>query len=425
MRIIRLNVGTRPLSLAIVAVALAVALACNGGDEAASTSPSDEIVYGGVLVRAHATDPAGFDPVQDTSIAALDLIAPIYSQLVRVDTEAQDGSLRPELAERWEVGEDGRSVTFHLRQGVQWHDGQPFIADDVVSHFNRVISPPAGPVLQPARALPRRRRHPGAGRRDGGLPHGKPKRGTAAQLRGRALHGGVEARDGAGDGRGPARASEQPGGAHRDGAVHLHRVQAGQQLSRGQEPQLLGRGQALPGRDGVLHHEGLGGAVCGAGDGPGAHDALGDGEPDADAGGRVRRDYTDTIDVVEARGPFWMGAAFNATRAPFDDPRVRQALSLGVDRGAYLTLVTGGEDGIGMTAGYSPPDTALGLSTRAASRAARLRRRQGRGHRTSQGAAVRGGLRRRLPRLDPGAQRRAGLGEQRPVLPGPVASAGH
>ena len=67
--------------------------------------------------------------------------------------------------------------------------------------------------------------------------------------------------------------------------------------------------------------------------------------------------------MVEARGPFWMGAAFNATRAPFDDPRVRQALSLGVDRGAYLTLVTGGEDGIGMTAGYSPPDTALGLSS--------------------------------------------------------------
>ena len=144
MRISRLNVGTRPLSLAIVVVTLAVALACGGGDEAASTAPSDEIVYGGVLVRAHATDPAGFDPVQDTSIAALDLIAPIYSQLVRVDTEAEDGSLRPELAERWEVGEDGRTVTFHLRQGVQWHDGQPFIADDVVSHFNRVISPPKG-----------------------------------------------------------------------------------------------------------------------------------------------------------------------------------------------------------------------------------------------------------------------------------------
>ena len=162
------------MSLAILAVALAVALACGGGDEAASTAASDEIVYGGVLVRAHATDPAGFDPVQDTSIAALDLIAPIYSQLVRVDTEAQDGSLRPELAERWEVGEDGRTVTFHLRQGVQWHDGEPFIADDVVAHFNRVISPPKGlfssqraPFLDVVDIR-------GAGRRDGGLPHGKP-----------------------------------------------------------------------------------------------------------------------------------------------------------------------------------------------------------------------------------------------------------
>ena len=144
MRTAQLEVGMWPLLLTIFLAILAMVLACGGGDEAPSAAPSDEIVYGGMLIRAHATDPAGFDPVQDTSIAALDLIAPIFSQLVRVDPEAADGALLAELAERWEVGEDGRSITFHLRQGVQWHDGQPFVADDVVSHFNRVISPPKG-----------------------------------------------------------------------------------------------------------------------------------------------------------------------------------------------------------------------------------------------------------------------------------------
>ena len=48
---------------------------------------------------------------------------------------------RPEplLAERWDTSEDGLTWTFHLRQGVQWHDGQPFTAHDVEFTFNRII----------------------------------------------------------------------------------------------------------------------------------------------------------------------------------------------------------------------------------------------------------------------------------------------
>ena len=38
----------------------------------------------------------------------------------------------PSLAERWEVSEDGKTYTFHLAQGVTWHDGKPFSAEDVV-----------------------------------------------------------------------------------------------------------------------------------------------------------------------------------------------------------------------------------------------------------------------------------------------------
>lgn len=38
----------------------------------------------------------------------------------------------PALAEKWETSADGTEVTFHLREGVTWHDGQPFTADDVV-----------------------------------------------------------------------------------------------------------------------------------------------------------------------------------------------------------------------------------------------------------------------------------------------------
>jgi ABC-type transport system substrate-binding protein len=41
------------------------------------------------------------------------------------------GDLIGDLAESWEVSDDGLTWTFHLRQGVTWHDGEPFTADDV------------------------------------------------------------------------------------------------------------------------------------------------------------------------------------------------------------------------------------------------------------------------------------------------------
>ena len=45
----------------------------------------------------------------------------------------------PALAESWEMSEDGMYWTFYLRQGVQWHNGDPFNADDVVATFQRMI----------------------------------------------------------------------------------------------------------------------------------------------------------------------------------------------------------------------------------------------------------------------------------------------
>jgi peptide/nickel transport system substrate-binding protein len=47
----------------------------------------------------------------------------------------------PELAERWEVSQDGRLVTFHLRKGVTWHDGKPFGSRDVKATFDKVLDP--------------------------------------------------------------------------------------------------------------------------------------------------------------------------------------------------------------------------------------------------------------------------------------------
>jgi peptide/nickel transport system substrate-binding protein len=55
----------------------------------------------------------------------------------------------PSLAERWEVSEDGKAYTFHLKRNVKWHDGKPFTADDVVFStdvFLRELHPRWRPV---------------------------------------------------------------------------------------------------------------------------------------------------------------------------------------------------------------------------------------------------------------------------------------
>src|SRR3546814_12160797 len=53
----------------------------------------------------------------------------IYQSLL---TYSFDLKPQPGLAKSWEISEDGLNTTFHLQEGVKWHDGKPFTADDVV-----------------------------------------------------------------------------------------------------------------------------------------------------------------------------------------------------------------------------------------------------------------------------------------------------
>jgi len=59
-----------------------------------------------------------------------------------------DWSPQPDLAERWEVSPDGLTWTFHLRDGVTWHDGQPFTADDVKYSIETYADPKVNSILR-------------------------------------------------------------------------------------------------------------------------------------------------------------------------------------------------------------------------------------------------------------------------------------
>lgn len=64
-----------------------------------------------------------------------------FDRLVEIDTVDGEAMLVPGLAESWEISDDGLTYTFHLREGVTFHNGDPFTADDVVYTVNRMMDP--------------------------------------------------------------------------------------------------------------------------------------------------------------------------------------------------------------------------------------------------------------------------------------------
>ena len=96
-------------------------------------SPSGRIVYGLTLA------PTGIDPHVNVSSELGIALTSVYDTLVYRDPET--GDFVPGLAERWEISGDGLVYTFHLRQGVVFHDGASFGADAVRFNLERITSP--------------------------------------------------------------------------------------------------------------------------------------------------------------------------------------------------------------------------------------------------------------------------------------------
>ncbi len=62
----------------------------------------------------------------------------VFNGLVKYD---KDIKLIGDLAERWDISPDGKSITFHLRKNVKWHDGAPFTAEDCLFTYQRLTDP--------------------------------------------------------------------------------------------------------------------------------------------------------------------------------------------------------------------------------------------------------------------------------------------
>ena len=85
-------------------------------------------VTGGTLTVAADTEPRNLNPALVASNGVFYVASKVIEPLAEM---AYDGKLTPVLATAWQGSDDGRSVTFTLRDGVTWHDGKPFTSADV------------------------------------------------------------------------------------------------------------------------------------------------------------------------------------------------------------------------------------------------------------------------------------------------------
>jgi peptide/nickel transport system substrate-binding protein len=89
---------------------------------------------GGILRIQHFDSPASMSILEESTRAAEEPAMAVFNNLVIYDQHIPQNSLDhivPDLATGWQWSEDGKTLTFPLRQGVKWHDGKPFTATDV------------------------------------------------------------------------------------------------------------------------------------------------------------------------------------------------------------------------------------------------------------------------------------------------------
>lgn len=140
----------RLLAALSVLLVLTISLSACTGTKSTNTTPTPtqpEVkkgpngeVYGGTYKVAIGSEPAGIDPQIDTTLQVYNLSRNIFSTLIRYKGASLD--LEPELlAEMPRISADGKTYSFKLKDGVQFSDGTKLTAKDVKFTFERMLNP--------------------------------------------------------------------------------------------------------------------------------------------------------------------------------------------------------------------------------------------------------------------------------------------
>ena len=121
----------------LVKFLLAALLAC-----ASAAGPAVAQKQGGILRMYSPDSPASMSIHEEATVYAQGPMMGVFNNLIMFDPHIRQSSLdsiRPDLATSWKWNEDKSVLNFTLREGVRWHDGKPFTAKDVVCTFDLLM----------------------------------------------------------------------------------------------------------------------------------------------------------------------------------------------------------------------------------------------------------------------------------------------
>jgi oligopeptide transport system substrate-binding protein len=144
----RASITRRAAVLALLATGL---VACGGGERPAPATGADAgsgkaAVLRDTLRRGNGPEPDTLDPQRARTDAAFNILRDLFEGLTAV---GPDGQAVPAAAESWRVSDDGLEYIFRLREGLRWSNGDPLVAADYVAGMRRLVDPAtASPYAQ-------------------------------------------------------------------------------------------------------------------------------------------------------------------------------------------------------------------------------------------------------------------------------------
>ncbi len=101
--------------------------------------------HGGELIYPVPSEPPSYDAHREETFGVIHPVAPFYNTLLRVDPTDPTGTKpAPSLATSWTISKDGLTYTLPLHKGVKFHDGSEMTSKDVKASYDKIIFPPAG-----------------------------------------------------------------------------------------------------------------------------------------------------------------------------------------------------------------------------------------------------------------------------------------
>jgi peptide/nickel transport system substrate-binding protein len=321
------------------------------GGLSAALAADDKPVYGGIMKIAIAGDPPSLDMHQETTILVKIPMSNCYNTLI-VFNPHNFPEIIGDLAESWESSNDGKTWTFKVRQGVKFHDGTELTSADVKASWDRIVWPVEGTISTKKslyNGMIDRIEAP-----DAYTVVYHLKYPSAAFLSMLAIpHNFIFSK---------ARLDEDPNWYKQNvmgtGPFTLKKYVRGSSLEVERNPNYFKKG--LPYLDGIKYYMIKDLSARGKSVRTERTHAELRGFPPAEAD-TIKADMGDKVVVRYPKALSHWGVAFNVKQKPFDDERVRQAMSLALNR-YDMANVLGPLTGLETVGGLMHPDTKWSLT---------------------------------------------------------------